>query len=173
MCQFICSNSYQKYADLGGIEKVENKERRLGNRENVPLWESRWSSNLYRSRSMDLHPQRESRGTKALCALFESKASQQQDLNSSPLLSSAAAAAGRTARERPLQDQTSPNNLSKAPTVQVSEFPSCVIKLNSTEHPVLPDFTTHCVHAMHCLILSGKKKQPEKSKSVMHVNNIT
>lgn len=153
MCQYICSNSYQRYADLGGIEKVEYKERRLENRENVPLWESRWSSTLYRSRSMDLHPQRESIGTKALCALFESKASQQQDLNSSPLLNSAAATGGRTGRDRPLQDQRSPNNLSKAPAIQVSEFSSCVIKLSPAPR-ASRFYHAHCVHAMHCLILS-------------------
>lgn len=68
---------------------------------------------------MDFLPQRESAGTKALCALFESKATLQQDFNNIPPMNSAAAAGSKTRRESPLQDRRGNNSLSKDTTIQV------------------------------------------------------
>ncbi|XP_070775550.1 LOW QUALITY PROTEIN: xin actin-binding repeat-containing protein 1 [Enoplosus armatus] len=120
---------YQSCADLRSIEKVEHelqvsescvdsRWRRLESRESVGLWGSGRSTNLSRSRSMDFLPQRESSGTKALCALFESKATLQQSFNSSPRLNSAAATGSKTGRDRPLQDWRSYNTPLKDATIQ-------------------------------------------------------
>lgn len=86
-----------------------------GSKENVPLWGSGGSLRLYRSRSMDFLPQKEHTGTKALCALFESKASPQPSLDSSPPLHSTAAAGWKTRGERPLPAGGGHSN----PTTQV------------------------------------------------------
>lgn len=99
---------------------------------------------------MDFHPQRESTGTKALCALFESKATLQQGFNSSPPLNSAAATGSMTGRECPLQDWRSHNNLLKDTTIQVCEFRTRVISLNLTQHDTPTRFYyTDCAHCMH------------------------
>lgn len=111
----MCSNSYQSCADLRDIEKVEPKK----SRENMPLWASGWNPSLYRSRSMDLQPQRGPAGTRALCALFESKAAQESGPISSPTLNSAAAPGKKTWREHPLQDWRGHNNLLKVTANQV------------------------------------------------------
>ncbi|XP_034557992.1 xin actin-binding repeat-containing protein 1 [Notolabrus celidotus] len=115
---------YQKVR-VTDVEQVEHKLqdsersvddgwRRVESRESVSLWGSGRSSNLSRSRSMDLLPQRESRGTKALCALFESKASLQQSFsNSTPVHSS------KMGREGPLQDWKGHNTPLKDSTSQV------------------------------------------------------
>ncbi|XP_075954822.1 xin actin-binding repeat-containing protein 1 [Anarhichas minor] len=106
---------YQSCADLRGIEKQEHKLpvsescvddrwRQLEGGENVAIWESGGSSNLSRSCSMDFLPQRESSGTRALCALFESKATLQQGFNSSPRMNSASATGSNTVRDCPLLD---------------------------------------------------------------------
>lgn len=71
--------------------------------------DSRDSSCLSRSRSMDVLPQREPSGTRALCALFESKASLQLERTS--------AAGSKTGRDWHLQDSRS---YSTAP-IQVQE----------------------------------------------------
>lgn len=99
----------------------DGRRRRLESRENVAFWGSGRSSNLSRSRSMDFLPQKESSGTKALCALFESKATLQQGFNSSPLLVSAAATGSKTGRDCPLQDRRSHNTPSKDTSIQVCE----------------------------------------------------
>lgn len=76
---------------------------------------------------MDLLPQRESIGTRALCALFESKATLQQGFNSSPPLISAAPKSSKTGRDHPLQDWRGHNNPLKNTTIQVCTW---VISLN-------------------------------------------
>lgn len=73
-----------------------------------------------RSRSMDFLPQKETLGTKALCALFESKASVQQSfsnqqLNFTPVHSN------KMGREGPLQDWRGHNSLLKDSATQVCE----------------------------------------------------
>uniref|UniRef100_A0A674ML20 Xin actin-binding repeat-containing protein 1-like n=2 Tax=Takifugu rubripes TaxID=31033 RepID=A0A674ML20_TAKRU len=59
---------------------------------------------------MDSLPQKEHISTKALCALFESKASPQASLNRGPPLHSTAATAWKARGERPLQDRGGHNN---------------------------------------------------------------
>nr|XP_043889596.1 xin actin-binding repeat-containing protein 1 isoform X1 [Solea senegalensis] len=116
---------YQSCADLRCIDKVEHKiqqasdncvEGRWGRRESsesVSLWGSRRSSYLARSRSMDVLPQRESAGTRALCALFESKANlvQQSVHHSSSNLE-------LIRGDCPLQDLRSHNTPLKNTTIQ-------------------------------------------------------
>lgn len=94
---------------------VDARVKKGGSKENVPLWGSRQSLSLYRSRSMDSLPQKEHISTKALCALFESKASPQPSLNSGSPLHSTAATGWKARGERPLQDRGGHNN----PTTQV------------------------------------------------------
>ncbi|KAM6989737.1 xin actin-binding repeat-containing protein 1 isoform 3-T3 [Tautogolabrus adspersus] len=121
---------YQSCADLTSDEKVDVKFqgsescvdggwRRMESRESVSLGGSGRSSNLSRSRSMDFLPQRESTGTKALCALFESKASLQQCFSSSPL-SSVPNNSSTTGREHPLQDWRSHNTSLKETSIQTN-----------------------------------------------------
>ncbi|XP_017276339.1 xin actin-binding repeat-containing protein 1 isoform X1 [Kryptolebias marmoratus] len=112
---------YQSCADLRSSEKaeqtlevsencVDGRWRKLDSRDSrdsrdsVTLWRSAGSFNLSRSRSMDFLPQKEPSGTRALCALFESKATLQQDFNSSPRLNSTSATSSKTGRDWPLQD---------------------------------------------------------------------
>nr|XP_046264333.1 xin actin-binding repeat-containing protein 1 isoform X2 [Scatophagus argus] len=120
---------YQSCADLRSTEKVEHKLqvsencvdgrwRRLESRDNVALKGSGGSSNLSRSRSMDFLPQKEPTGTKALCALFESKATLQQGFNSNPRLNLAAAAGSKTGRDCPLQDWRGHSTHLKGTTIQ-------------------------------------------------------
>lgn len=59
---------------------------------------------------MDFLPQKEQPSTKALCALFESKANPQSSLNSSPPLHSTTASGWKTRGERPLPDRGGHNN---------------------------------------------------------------
>ncbi|KAF0047326.1 hypothetical protein F2P81_000959 [Scophthalmus maximus] len=59
---------------------------------------------------MDFLPQKESSGTRALCALFESKATLQQSIHSSPRLDYQSAAGSRTRGDCPLQDHRSHNS---------------------------------------------------------------
>ncbi|XP_035490686.2 xin actin-binding repeat-containing protein 1 isoform X1 [Scophthalmus maximus] len=112
---------YQGCADIRSIEKVErnlqgsescvdSRRGRAGRRESVDLWGWGGSSNLSRSRSMDFLPQKESSGTRALCALFESKATLQQSIHSSPRLDYQSAAGSRTRGDCPLQDHRSHNS---------------------------------------------------------------
>ncbi|XP_062413714.1 uncharacterized protein LOC119209481 [Pungitius pungitius] len=99
---------YQSCTDLMGIAKQEHRlqvspsKRQQADGDNVALWGSGRASNLSRSRSMDLLPQREPSGTKALCALFESKATLQRGFNSSPRLHPASATGRNTGRGPPL-----------------------------------------------------------------------
>lgn len=142
-----CFQVSESFVD-GRVKKGESKE-------NVPLWGSGRSSSLYRSRSMDVLPQREPTSTKALCALFESKANPQPSLNSSPPQHSTAATGCKTRGERPLQDRVCLNN----PSAQVKYRFYKAIKT----HP--PDFitlngTAACMRAF----LPGAKK---KAKPVM------
>ncbi|KAM8728466.1 uncharacterized protein AB9X84_001753 [Acanthopagrus schlegelii] len=126
---------YQSSDDLRSVDTVEQKHqvsesfafsrrRKLESRENhikfenVGLRESGRRSNLSRSRSMDFLPQRASTGTKALRALFESKATLQQGYNSSPWLNAAAATGWKTGRDCPLQDWRSHNTPLKDTTNQ-------------------------------------------------------
>lgn len=81
---------------------------------------------------MDFLPQRESSGTKALCALFESKATLQQSFNSSPRLN--------TGRDCPLLDWRSHNTPLKETTIQVRGFSTCVLILYMTQHDVPSSF---------------------------------
>ncbi|XP_038156445.1 xin actin-binding repeat-containing protein 1 isoform X1 [Cyprinodon tularosa] len=114
---------YQSCADLRSSEKSEqgfedsetcadSRWRRLDSRETGSLW-----SNMSRSRSMDFLPQRETTGTRALRALFESKATLQQDYHSSPRLNCLPSASGKTVRDGPLQDWRSYNTLQKETSV--------------------------------------------------------
>lgn len=129
----MCSNSYQSCTDLTDLGRVELRKtsevrenrktwqtretsKSREDRENVPLWGSGQSPSLFRSRSMDFHPQCGSAGTKALCALFESKAAQEpgpSSTNTSPVLNSADAPDGKRDRARPLQDRRGHSNLLK------------------------------------------------------------
>ena len=68
---------------------------------------------------MDLLPQKESSGTRALCALFESKASLQQNFHSSTRLDIKSAAGSKTRGDCPLQDRRGHNSPGKDPTIQV------------------------------------------------------
>lgn len=101
--------------------------RRVKSRENVAPSESGKSSILSRSRSLDYLPPREISGTKALCALFESKANLQQDLSSSPWLNSAAITGSKTGGDYPLQDRRSHNTPVKTKTTQVCKFRTSVL----------------------------------------------
>ncbi|XP_013864373.1 uncharacterized protein LOC106517879 [Austrofundulus limnaeus] len=120
---------YQSCADLRSSEKAEEKlevsencvdgrRRWQDNRDNVSLWRSAGSFSLSRSRSMDFLPQKEPSGTRALCALFENKATLQQKLNSSPRLNSASAAGSKTGTNWPLQDRRSYNTPLKETLIQ-------------------------------------------------------
>ncbi|CAJ1071598.1 xin actin-binding repeat-containing protein 1-like isoform X2 [Xyrichtys novacula] len=119
---------YQSCADPTTVEKVEHKLQvsesravddgwRFESRESMSMWGSGRRSNLSRSRSMDFLPQKESRGTRALCALFESKASLQQSFVS-PRLNSVPVIGSKMGREFPLQDWRSHNTPSKDSTIQ-------------------------------------------------------
>ncbi|KAM4557475.1 uncharacterized protein V3H82_017244 [Fundulus diaphanus] len=101
---------YQGCVDLRSSEKaeegfedpetcVDSRWKRLDSRETGSFW-----SNLSRSRSMEILPQREASGTRALRALFESKATLLQDYHSSPRLNSLSAASSKPAGDCPLQD---------------------------------------------------------------------
>ncbi|XP_060939640.1 xin actin-binding repeat-containing protein 1 [Limanda limanda] len=125
---------YQSCSDLRNLEKedrklqvtessVDSQRGRTESRENVALRGGPRSlpgrsSNLTRSRSMDCLPQKESSGTRALCALFESKASLQQDVNSSTRLGIKSAAGSKTRGGCPLQDQRGQNSPVKDATIQ-------------------------------------------------------
>ncbi|KAM7401221.1 hypothetical protein PAMA_005420 [Pampus argenteus] len=120
---------YQSCDDLKSSETAEHKLqvpqrckegrwRRPESRENVALQGSLRSFSLKRSRSMDFLPQREASGTRALCALFESKASLQQSFNSSLVMNSMSAAGNKTERDCPLQDWRSHNTPLKHTTIQ-------------------------------------------------------
>uniref|UniRef100_A0AAQ4R0L5 Xin actin binding repeat containing 1 n=1 Tax=Gasterosteus aculeatus aculeatus TaxID=481459 RepID=A0AAQ4R0L5_GASAC len=93
---------YQSCADLMGLDKQEHQlqgsdsRRQQRDGDNVALRGSGRGSNLSRCRSMDVLPS----GTKALCALFESKASLQRGFSSSPRLNPASAPARSTAGGR-------------------------------------------------------------------------
>ncbi|KAE8291308.1 Xin actin-binding repeat-containing protein 1 Cardiomyopathy-associated protein 1 [Larimichthys crocea] len=111
---------YQSCADLRNLEKVEHKLqvsescvdgrwRRRETREDVAHWGPGGSLNLSRSHSMDFLPQKDTSGTKALRALFESKTTLQQDFNSSPQLNSAVATGSKIGRDCPLQGWRSHN----------------------------------------------------------------
>ncbi|KAI9518662.1 hypothetical protein NQZ68_035538 [Dissostichus eleginoides] len=82
--------------------------------ENLALSGSGRSSNLSRSCSMDFLPQREPSGTRALCALFESKAGLHKSFTSNPRLNTGS----KTERDCPLQDWRSPNTSLKDTTNQ-------------------------------------------------------
>ncbi|KAK5859652.1 hypothetical protein PBY51_021193 [Eleginops maclovinus] len=121
---------YQSCADLSSIEKEDHKLevsessvddglRRLDSGgENVTLNGSGRSSNLSRSRSMDFLPQKEPSGTRALCALFESKAGLHKGFKSTPRLNSAPVTGSKTGRDYPLQDWRSHNTALKDTTNQ-------------------------------------------------------
>ena len=128
----------ESYAD-SRPRKLESRENQL-KFENVGLWESGRRSNLSRSRSMDFLPQRASTGTKALRALFESKATLQQGYSSSSWLNAVAATGCKTGRDCPLQDWRSHNTPLKDTTNQVCEFIIISLLFYSMTH--LPDFTT-------------------------------
>lgn len=100
---------------------VDGQWRRPESRDSVALWESGRNPFLSRSRSMDVLPQRESSGTRALCALFESKATLKQNFHSSPRLNVMPAPGSKTGRDCPLQEWRSHNTPLKETTVQVRE----------------------------------------------------
>ncbi|CAM9204023.1 unnamed protein product, partial [Lampetra planeri] len=105
---------YQSCNDLRSSEKEDNKHqtsenlrevqwKRPGNRERVAFHESFRGPGLSKSQSMDFLPQKEASGIRALCALFESKQQQQQNVCSSPQLNSVSAGGRRTGSDCPLQ----------------------------------------------------------------------
>ncbi|KAK2821985.1 hypothetical protein Q5P01_022050 [Channa striata] len=115
---------YQSCADLRSIENVEHKVqvsensvdsrwRNSESRENMSLLELGRSSLLSRSRSMDLLPQKESSGTRALCALFESKSTVQHKFHSSPWLNLMSPPDSKTGKDCPLPDWRCRANPSK------------------------------------------------------------
>lgn len=126
----------------------------------VAPWGSGRSSNLSRSRSMDFLPQRDSSGTKALCALFESKATMQQSFNSSPRLNSADATGNKTGRDCPLQDWRSHSTPLKDTTIQVCEFSACVITVYMIQPEVPTRFYYIDCSVMHSLVLNILKSKP-------------
>lgn len=71
---------------------------------------------------MDFLPHKEASGTRALCALFESKATLQQDYDSSPQLNSMPASGKTTGRDRPLQDWRSHTTPLKDTRIQVTHI---------------------------------------------------
>uniref|UniRef100_A0AAQ5YJK7 LIM zinc-binding domain-containing protein n=1 Tax=Amphiprion ocellaris TaxID=80972 RepID=A0AAQ5YJK7_AMPOC len=107
---------YQSCADLRSYDRAEQKaelaESCVDSREKDSLWGSRRSSNLSRSRSMDFLPQRQTSSTRALCALFESKANL-QNYSSNPGLNS-----NNTGRDCHLQDRRGHNTLLKDTTTR-------------------------------------------------------
>ncbi|XP_062285370.1 xin actin-binding repeat-containing protein 1 [Scomber scombrus] len=120
---------YQSSDDLRGSEKAEHKLqvpensaedrwRRLENRENMALRGSLRSFGLSRSRSMDFLPQKEASGTRALCALFESKATLRKGYDSSLRLNSMSAPSKKTGRDCPLQDRRSHTTPLKETSIQ-------------------------------------------------------
>ncbi|XP_014857696.1 PREDICTED: xin actin-binding repeat-containing protein 1 isoform X2 [Poecilia mexicana] len=115
---------YQSCADLRSPEKadqvfeesvpcVDSRWKRLDSRDSGSFW-----TNLSRSRSMDFLPQKETSGTRALRALFESKASLQQDYHSSLVLNSPSTSVAKAAGDCPLQDWRSYNTSPKENTIQ-------------------------------------------------------
>ncbi|CAG5897116.1 unnamed protein product [Menidia menidia] len=122
---------YQSCADLRSSKRAEQNLKASGSCVDgrpprpdsgglAPLWTSGRSGTLSRSRSMDFLPQKETPGTRALCALFESKAALQQDSSSSPQLSTESTDGRKTGRERPLQDRRGHNAPPRDAPVQVS-----------------------------------------------------
>lgn len=71
---------------------------------------------------MDFLPQKEASGTRALCALFESKATLQQSFNSSPRLNWTSATGSKTGRDCLLQGWRSHNTPLKDTTIQVCQI---------------------------------------------------
>ncbi|KAM9791216.1 xin actin-binding repeat-containing protein 1 isoform 2-T2 [Syngnathus typhle] len=112
---------YQSCGDLRSQERMghnfqtserffEEGWRGVKNRDNVALEGALRAASLSRSHSMDFLPERENSGTRALCALFESKAKLQHKSSCSPKLNSSVFARdGKTGRDCPLQDQRSHN----------------------------------------------------------------
>lgn len=94
---------------------MDSRVKKGESKENVPVWGSGRSGSLYRSRSMDFLPPREPTSTKALCALFESKANPRPSFNISPTQPSTAATGCKTREDRPLQARVCNNN----PSTQV------------------------------------------------------
>lgn len=95
---------------------------RSDSRKSQPMWESGRLSAHSRSRSMDFLPQKDKLGTRALCALFESKATLQQSFNSSPRLNSFSEVDGKAMIDCPLQDKVSHNTTPKDTWIQVRFF---------------------------------------------------
>lgn len=98
---------------------VDGRWRRRETREDVAHWGPGGSLNLSRSHSMDFLPQKDTSGTKALRALFESKTTLQQDFNSSPQLNSAVATGSKIGRDCPLQGWRSHNTPLRDTAIQV------------------------------------------------------
>ncbi|XP_078791616.1 xin actin-binding repeat-containing protein 1 isoform X7 [Oryzias latipes] len=119
---------YQSCADLSSCKKAEQKHEVSGNcvddgwrsenRKSQVMWGSGRLSGHSRSRSMDFLPQKDTVGTRALCALFESKATLQQNYNSSPSLNSFSAVDGKARIDFPLQDSGSHNITPKNAWIQ-------------------------------------------------------
>ncbi|XP_024130035.1 xin actin-binding repeat-containing protein 1 isoform X1 [Oryzias melastigma] len=119
---------YQSCADLSSCEKAEQKLEasencvddgcRFDSRKSQAVWESGRLSAHSRSRSMDFLPQKDKLGTRALCALFESKATLQQSFNSSPRLNSFSEVDGKAMIDCPLQDKVSHNTTPKDTWIQ-------------------------------------------------------
>ncbi|XP_072219088.1 xin actin-binding repeat-containing protein 1 [Leuresthes tenuis] len=128
---------YQSSTDLRSSEKDEQKLEasescadgrswRPDSKKNVALYGSGGSGILSKSRSMDFLPQKETSGTRALCALFESKATLEQAFNSSPGLNTVSTAGNKTRRDCPHQDRTSHNTPLKDASIQSHPAPVIV-----------------------------------------------
>ncbi|XP_077391397.1 xin actin-binding repeat-containing protein 1 isoform X2 [Festucalex cinctus] len=111
-------HQYQSCGDLRNQENMTHKFQ-TSNRILAEGWRgpenrdkvgSLRTTRLSRSRSMDVLPQRENSGTRALCALFESKAKLQQKSSCSPSLNSSMFARnGKRGGDCPPQDRRSHN----------------------------------------------------------------
>ncbi|KAM4604672.1 xin actin-binding repeat-containing protein 1 [Polymixia lowei] len=97
---------------------LDGRLRRFDSRENVDQLGSGRSFSLWRSRSMDHLPQREAAGTRALCALFESKAALQRDASCSPRLNTASAMGSKAGRDCPPVAWKGPSTPVKDTTTQ-------------------------------------------------------
>ncbi|XP_059200668.1 xin actin-binding repeat-containing protein 1 [Centropristis striata] len=107
---------YQSHGDLRTSEKAEHKLQVSERRDSEASWGSGRRSNLSRSRSMELLPQKESSsGTRALCALFESKVTLQESFSCSPR-------PGHTGSHCPLQDWRSHSTTTTDASIQRSSL---------------------------------------------------
>ncbi|KAM3605176.1 uncharacterized protein V6R79_021823 [Siganus canaliculatus] len=122
---------YQSWADLRSDENQDHSLqepesctdggwRQVERKEAATQWRNR-NPSLVRSCSMDFHPLREPAGTKALLALFESKADPEKSLSSSsssPRLNTSTGTGSKPGRQRPLPDPRRTSTPAKQTIIQ-------------------------------------------------------